>query len=83
MLGQAEAQAKPPVRAQAERKSESGSKAAGTVESPQRAAGSATAQIKASATADLWYMPVLTPEGLIIRQTYTPPVKTENGLEVS
>lgn len=82
VLGQAEAQAKPPVRAQAERKSESGSKATGTVESPQRAAGSATAQIKASAAADLWYMPVLTPEGLIIRQTYTPPVETENGLEV-
>lgn len=83
VLGQAEAQAKPPVRAQAERKSESESKATGTVESPQRAAGSATVQIKASAAADLWYMPVLTPEGLIIRQTYTPPVETESGLEVS
>ena len=83
VLGQAEAQVKPPVRAQAASKGKSGSKAAGTVESPQRAAGSATAQIKVSAAADLWYMPVLTPEGLIIRQTYTLPVATENGLEVS
>lgn len=83
VLGQAEAQVKPPVRAQAKRKSESESRATGTVESPQRAAGSAVAEIKVSAAADLWYMPVLTPDGLIIRQTYTPPVKTENGLEVS
>lgn len=83
VLGQAEAQAKPPVRAQAAHKGESGSKATGTVESPQRAAGNAVAEIKVSAAADLWYMPVLTPEGLIIRQTYTPPVETENGLEVS
>lgn len=83
VLGQAEAQVKPPVRAQAERKSESKSKATGNVEAPQRAAGNAVAEIKVSAAADLWYMPVLTPDGLIIRQTYTPPVKTENGLEVS
>lgn len=82
VLGQAEAQVKPPVRAQAERKSESGSKATGTVESPQRAAGNAVAEIKVTAVADLWYMPVLTPDGLIIRQTYTLPVETENGLEV-
>lgn len=82
VLGQAEAQVKPPVRAQAERKSESGSKATGTVESPQRASGNAVAEIKVTAAADLWYMPVLTPNGLIIRQTYTPPVETENGLEV-
>lgn len=81
--GQAEAQAKPPVRAQAERKSESGSRATGTVEAPQQAAGHAVAEIKVTAAADLWYMPVLTPEGLIIRQTYTPPVETESGLEVS
>lgn len=83
VLGQAEAQVKPPVRAQAAHKAGSGSKAAGTVKSPQQAAGNAVAEIKVSAAADLWYMPVLTPEGLIIRQTYTPPVKTENGLEVS
>ena len=83
VLEQAKAWVKPPVRAQAASKDKSGSKAAGTVESPQRAAGSATAQIKVSAAADLWYMPVLTPEGLIIRQTYTLPVATENGLEVS
>lgn len=83
VLGQAEAQTKLPVRAQAAHKGESGSKATGTVESPQRAAGNAVAEIKVSAAADLWYMPVLTPEGLIIRQTYTPPVETENGLEVS
>lgn len=83
VLGQAEAQAKPPVRAQAKRKSESESRATGTVEAPQRAAGNAVAEIKVSAAADLWYMPVLTPDGLIIRQTYTPPVETENGLEVS
>lgn len=83
VLGQAEAQVKPPVRAQAAHKGESGSKATGTVESPQRAAGNAVAEIKVSAAADLWYMPVLTPDGLIIRQTYTPPVETENGLEVS
>lgn len=82
MLGQAAAQVKPPVRAQAERKSESGSKATGTVKSPQQAAGNAVAEIKVSAVADLWYMPEATPEGLIIRQTYTPPVETENGLEV-
>lgn len=81
--GQAEAQAKPPVRAQAERKSESGSRTTGTVEAPQRAAGNAVAEIKVTAAADLWHMPVLTPDGLIIRQTYTPPVETENGLEVS
>ena len=81
--GQAKAQVKPPVRAQAERKSESGSRATGTVEAPQRAAGNAVAEIKVTAAADLWYMPVLTPEGLIIRQTYTPPVETESGLEVS
>lgn len=81
--GQAEAQVKPPVRAQAERKSESGSRATGTVEAPQRAAGNAVAEIKVTVAADLWYMPVLTPEGLIIRQTYTPPVETESGLEVS
>lgn len=83
VLGQAEAQVKPPVRAQAAHKGESGSRATGTVESPQRAAGNAVAEIKVSAAADLWYMPVLTPDGLIIRQTYTPPVETENGLEVS
>lgn len=83
VLGQAEAQVKPPVRARAKRKSESGSKATGNVEAPQRAAGNAVAEIKVSAAADLWHMPVLTPEGLIIRQTYTPPVETENGLEVS
>lgn len=83
VLGQAEAQAKPPVRAQVERKSESGSRATGTVEAPQRAAGNALAEIKVTAAADLWHMPVLTPDGLIIRQTYTPPVETENGLEVS
>ena len=82
MLGQAAAQVKPPVRAQAERKSESGSKATGTVKSPQQAAGNAVAEIKVSAVADLWYMPEATPEGLIIRQTYTPLVETENGLEV-
>lgn len=81
--GQAEAQAKPPVRAQVANKGRSRSNATGTVESPQQASGSATTKIKASAAADLWYMPVLTPEGLIIRQTYTPPVKTESGLEVS
>lgn len=81
--GQAEAQVKPPVRAQAERKSESGSRATGTAEAPQRASGNAVAEIKVTAAADLWYMPVLTPEGLIIRQTYTPPVETESGLEVS
>lgn len=81
--GQAEAQAKPPVRAQVERKSESGSRATGTVEAPQRAAGNAVAEIKVTASADLWHMPVLTPDGLIIRQTYTPPVETESGLEVS
>lgn len=81
--GQAEAQVKPPVRAQAERKSESGSRTTGMVEAPQRAAGNAVAEIKVTAAADLWYMPVLTPEGLIIRQTYTPPVETESGLEVS
>lgn len=81
--GQAEAQAKPPVRAQAERKSESGSRATGTVEAPQRAAGNAVAEIKVTAAADLWYMPQASPEGLIIRQTYTPPVETESGLEVS
>lgn len=83
VLGQAEAQVKPLVRAQATHKTESGNKATGTVESPQRAAGNAVAEIKVSAAADLWYMPVLTPDGLIIRQTYTPPVETENGLEVS
>ena len=83
VLGQAEAQAKPPVRAQAERKSESRSRATGTVEAPQRAAGNAVAKIKVTAAADLWYMPQASPEGLIIRQTYTPPVETENGLEVS
>lgn len=82
-LGQAEAHVKPPVRAQAKRKSESGSRATGTVEAPQRAAGNAMAQIKVTAAADLWHMPVLTPDGLIIRQTYTPPVETGNGLEVS
>lgn len=81
--GQAKAQVKPPVRAQAERKSESGSRATGTVEAPQRVAGNAVAEIKVTAAADLWYMPVLTPEGLIIRQTYTPPVETDSGLEVS
>lgn len=81
--GQAAAQVKPPVRAQAERKSESGSRATGTVEAPQRAAGNAVAEIKVTAAADLWHMPVLTPDGLIIRQTYTPPVETESGLEVS
>lgn len=81
--GQAEAQVKPPVRAQAERKSESGSRATGTVAAPQRAAGNAMAQIKVTAAADLWHMPEPTPEGLIIRQTYTPPVETGNGLEVS
>lgn len=81
--GQAEAQVKPPVRAQAERKSESGSMATGTAEAPQRAAGNAVAEIKVTAAADLWYMPVLTTKGLIIRQTYTPPVETESGLEVS
>ena len=80
--GQAEAQVKPPVRAQAERKSESGSRTTGTVEAPQQAAGNAVAEIKVTASADLWHMPVLTPDGLIIRQTYTPPVETENGLEV-
>lgn len=83
VLGQAEAQVKPPVRAQAKRKSESGSKATGNVEAPQRAAGNAVAEIKVSAAADLWYMPQAAPEGLIIRQTYTPPVETESGLEVS
>lgn len=83
VLGQAAAQVKPPVRAQAERKSESGSRATGTVEAPQRAAGNATTKVKASAAADVWYMPEPTPKGLIIRQTYTPPVETENGLEVS
>lgn len=83
VLGQAAAQVKPPVRAQAERKSESGSRATGTVEAPQRAAGNAVAEIKVTAAADLWYMPQPTPEGLIIRQTYTPPVETESGLEVS
>lgn len=83
VLGQAAAQAKPPVRAQAERKSESRSRATGTVEAPQRAAGNAVAEIKVTAAADLWYMPQASPEGLIIRQTYTPPVETENGLEVS
>lgn len=82
-LGQAAAQVKPPVRAQAERKSESGSRATGMVESPQRAAGNAMAQIKVTVAADLWHMPEPTPEGLIIRQTYTPPVETGNGLEVS
>lgn len=81
--GQAEAQVKPPVRAQVERKSKSGSRATGTVEAPQRAAGNAVAEIKVTASADLWHMPVLTPDGLIIRQTYTPPVETESGLEVS
>ena len=81
--GQAEAQVKQPVRAQAERKSESGSRATGTVEAPQQAAGNAVAKIKVTAAADLWYMPVLTPDGLIIRQTYTPPVETESGLEGS
>lgn len=81
--GQAAAQVKPPVRAQAERKSESGSRATGTVEAPQRAAGNAVAEIKVTAAADLWHMLVLTPDGLIIRQTYTPPVETESGLEVS
>ena len=81
--GQAEAQVKPPVRAQAERKSESGSRATGTVEAPQRAAGNAVDKIKVTAAADVWYMPEPTPKGLIIRQTYTPPVETENGLEVS
>lgn len=83
VLGQAAAQVKPPVRAQAERKSESGSRATGTVEAPQQAAGHAVAEIKVTAAADLWHMPVLTPGGLIIRQTYTPPVETESGLEVS
>lgn len=83
VLGQAEAQTKLPVRAQAERKSESGSRATGTVEAPQRAAGNAVAEIKVTVAADLWYMPQPTPEGLIIRQTYTPPVETESGLEVS
>lgn len=83
VLGKAEAQVKPPVRAQAAHKGESESRATGTVEAPQRASGNAVAEIKVSAAADLWYMPVLTPEGLIIRQTYTPPVETENGLEVS
>ena len=53
------------------------------MESPQQAAGNAVAKIKVTAAADLWYMPVLTPDGLIIRQTYTPPVETESGLEVS
>lgn len=81
--GQAEAQAKPPVRAQAAHEGESGSKATGAIESPQQTAGSATTKIKASAAADLWYMPQVSPEGLIIRQTYTPPVETESGLEVS
>lgn len=81
--GQAEAQAKPPVRAQAAHKGGSRSKATEAVESPQQASGSVTTKIKASAAADLWYMPVLTPDGLIIRQTYTPPVETESGLEVS
>lgn len=83
VLEQAAAQVKPPVRAQAERKSESGSRATGTVEAPQRAAGNAVAEIKVTAAADLWYMPQASPEGLIIRQTYTPPVETESGLEVS
>lgn len=83
VLGQAETQVKPPVRAQAAHKGESGGKTTGTVESPQRASGNAVAEIKVTAAADLWYMPEATPEGLIIRQTYTPPVKTENGLEVS
>lgn len=82
VLEQAEAQVKPPVRAQAAHKGESGSKATGNVEAPQQASGNAVAEIKVSAAADLWYMPVLTPDGLIIRQTYTPPVETENGLEV-
>lgn len=83
VLGQAAAQAKPPVRAQAAHKGGSRSKATGTVESPQQTAGSVTTKIKASAAADLWYMPQAAPEGLIIRQTYTPPVETESGLEVS
>lgn len=83
VLGQAETQVKPPVRAQAAHKGESGGKATGTVEAPQRASGNAVAEIKVTAAADLWYMPEATPEGLIIRQTYTPPVETENGLEVS
>lgn len=81
--GQAEAQVKPPVRAQVAHKGGSRSNATGTAEAPQRAAGNALAKIKVTAAADLWHMPVLTPEGLIIRQTYTPPVETENGLEVS
>lgn len=83
VLGQAAAQAKPPVRAQAAHKGGSRSKATGTVESPQQTAGSVTTKIKASAAADLWYMPQAAPEGLIIQQTYTPPVETESGLEVS
>lgn len=83
VLGQAAAQAKPPVRAQAAHKGGSKSKATGTVESPQQTSGSATTKIKASAAADLWHMPKPTPEGLIIRQTYTPPVESESGLEVS
>lgn len=53
------------------------------MEAPQRAAGNAVAEIKVTAAADLWYMPQASPEGLIIRQTYTPPVETESGLEVS
>lgn len=83
VLGQAAAQVKPPVRAQAAHKGGSRSKATGAVESPQQASGSVTTKIKESAAADLWYMPQASPEGLIIRQTYTPPVKTESGLEVS
>lgn len=83
VFGQAAAQAKPPVRAQAANKGGSRSKATGTVESPQQASGSTTTKIKASAAADVWYMPEPTTEGLIIRQTYTPPVETESGLEVS
>lgn len=83
VFGQAAAQVKPPVRARAAHKGESGSKATGTVEFPQQVSGSATTKIKASVAAGLWYMPQATPEGLIIRQTYTPPVETESGLEVS
>lgn len=83
VLGQAAAQVKPPVRTQAAHKGGSRSKATGTVEFPQQASGSATTKIKASAAADLWYMPQAAPDGLIIRQTYTPPVETESGLEVS
>lgn len=83
VLGQAAAQVKPPVRAQAAHKGGSRSKGTGTVESPQQTSGSATTKIKASAAADVWYMPEPTTDGLIIRQTYTPPVETESGLEVS